>query len=196
LYSALDSEGNKAGTSTNSSPCGKTVGLAASEEQMKKSTMLIKEKGYRERLRLLIAGMMRENKNESKLRQKLKEKDVDLYLRRNNIGRITGVTFIDHQSRCVLNGSRLGKEFSANVFNNLFRESPIVEEHTKQVGEKEPFTPSSEPFSPANNQAGHIVSAIGSLFSIFSPEPESYVENQQQLRKKRKKKKRRYGRQT
>ncbi|MFV0591398.1 MAG: hypothetical protein ACK5M7_08440 [Draconibacterium sp.] len=140
--------------------------------------------------------MMRENKNESELRQKLKEKDVDLYLRRNDTGRITGVTFIDHQNRCVLNGSWLGKEFSANVFNSLFREPPSVVEHTKQAREKEPFTPPAEPFSLANNQAGHIESAISSLFSIFSPEPESYVENQQQLHKKRKKKKRRYGRQT
>jgi len=196
LYSALDVEGNKVGTPIKSSAFGKTVGFVALEEQMKKSTMLINEKGYRERLRPLVAGIMRETGNVMELCQKLQEKDIDLYLRRNNTGRITGVTFIDHQSRCVLNGSRLGKEFSANVFNDLFRESPTIEGHTKQAGEKEPFIPAAEPFSAANNQAGHIESAISSLFSIFSPEPESYPENQQQLRKKRKKKKRRYGRQT
>ncbi len=195
LYSALDNEGNKAGTPIKSSVFGKTTGFAALEERMKKSAILIKEKGYRERLRLLVASVMRETKSETELRQKLKGKDIDLYLRRNNTGRITGVTFIDHQSHCVLNGSRLGKEFSANIFNDLFRESPIVEEHTKQVGEKGPFTPLAEPFSPANSQTGHIESAISSLFSIFSPEPEPYPENQQQIRKKRKKKKRRYGRQ-
>jgi hypothetical protein len=195
LYSALDVEGNKAGTPIKSSAFGKTVGAAALEERMKKSTMLIKEKGYRESLRPLVAGVMREIESETELYQKLKENDIDLYLRRNNTGRITGVTFIDHQSHCVLNGSQLGKEFSANVFNDLFRESQSVREHTKQVGEKEPFTPLAEPFSPAISQAGHIESAISSLFSIFSPEPESYTENQQQLRKKRKKKKRRYGRQ-
>ncbi|WP_372935972.1 conjugal transfer protein MobB [Mariniphaga sediminis] len=196
LYSALDVEGNKAGTPIKSSAFGKTVGFIALEERMKKSTILIKEQGYREWLRPLIAGVMQENKNETELRQKLQEKDIDLYLRRNNTRRITGVTFIDHQSRCVLNGSRLGKGFSANVFNGLFREPPTVEEHTKQVGERETFTRAVEPFSPANNQAGHIESAINSLFSIFSPEPEPYTENQQQLRKKRKKKKRKYGRQT
>ncbi len=196
LYSALDVEGNKAGTPIKSSAFGKTVGITALEERMKKSTILIKEKRYRERLNTLVAGVMQETGNETELRQKLQEKDIDLYLRRNNTGRITGVTFIDHQSRCVLNGSRLGKESSANVFNDLFRESPTVEEHTKQMGEKEPFMPLAEPFSPANNQAGHIESAISSLFSIFLPEPESYTENQQQLRKKRKKKKPRYGRQT
>jgi hypothetical protein len=195
LYSALDNKGNKAGTPIKSSAFGKTVGFVALEEGMKKSAILIKEKGYRERLRPLITKVMRETGNETELRQKLKGKDIDLYLRRNNTGRITGVTFIDHQSRCVLNGSRLGKEFSANVFNDLFRESLTIEGHTKQVDEKEPFMPLAEPFSPANSQAGHIESAISSLFSIFSPEPEPYPENQQQLRKKRKKKKRRYGRQ-
>lgn len=162
---------------------------------MEKSTIQIKETGNRERLCPLVAQAMRETGNETELRQKLQEKDIDLYLRRNNTRRITGVTFIDHQSRCVLNGSRLGKEFSANVFNNLFRESPVAEGHTKQVEEKEPFTPVAEPFSAAYSQAGSIESAISSLFSIFSPEPEPYIENQQQLRKKRKKKKRRYGRQ-
>jgi hypothetical protein len=196
LYSALDNEGNKAGTPIKSSAFGKTVGITALEERMKKSAILIKENGYRERLRPLIAGVMRETGNATELHQKLQKKNIDLYLRRNDTGRITGVTFIDHQSRCVLNGSRLGKEFSANVFNDLFRESPIIEGHTKQAGKKEQFTPPAEPFSPANNQAGHIESAISSLFSIFSPEPDPYTENQQQLRKKRKKKKRKYGRQT
>jgi hypothetical protein len=196
LYSALDVEGNKAGTPIKSSAFGKAVGFDALEKRMEKSAVQVKERGYRERLNPLIAKAISEARSETELSQKLRLKDIDLYLRRNNTGRITGVTFIDHQSRCVLNGSRLGKEFSANIFNDLFRESPIVEEHTKQVGEKEPFTPPAEPFSPANSQTGHIESAISSLFSIFSPEPESYPENQQQLRKKRKKKNRRYGRQT
>ena len=195
LYSALDSEGNKAGTPIKSSVFGKTVGFAALEERMKKSAIQIKEKGHREHLRPLIAGVIQESGTETELHKKLKEKDIDLYLRRNNTERITGVTFIDHQSHCVLNGSRLGKEFSANVFNDLFRESLSVKAHTKQVGEKEPFTPVAKPFSPANNLSGQIESAIGSLFSVFSPEPDSYHENQQQLRKKRKRKKRRYGRQ-
>ncbi|SHE49712.1 Relaxase/Mobilisation nuclease domain-containing protein [Mariniphaga anaerophila] len=196
LYSALDSEGNKAGTPIKSSAFGKTVGITALEERMKKSAILIKENGYREGLRPLVARAIGEARSESELHQKLQKKNIDLYLRRNDTGRITGVTFIDHQSRCVLNGSRLGKEFSANVFNDLFRESPIIEGHTKQVGEKEPFTPLAEQSSPPSSQAGHIESAISSLFSIFSPQPEPYWDNQQQLRKKRKKKKRRFGRQT
>lgn len=195
LYTALDKDGNKTGPPIKSSLLGKTVGFDAIEAWMEKSAGQIKEKGTRERLRPLVASAMSESRSGSELRQKLQEKSIDLYLRRNDTGRITGVTFISHGDKCVLNGSRLGKEFSANMFNDLFRESPAAEGHTKQVDGKEPFTPVAEPFVPANSQAGSIESAIGSLLSILSPEPQQHPDNQQPLPKKRKKKKRRYGRQ-
>jgi len=41
-------------------------------------------------------------------------------LRYTDEGRIYGVTFIDHGTMNVLNGSRLGKEFSANAINDRF----------------------------------------------------------------------------
>ena len=51
---------------------------------------------------------------------KLKERNIDVVLRYTDEGRIYGVTFIDHESMTVLNGSRLGKEFSANAINERF----------------------------------------------------------------------------
>lgn len=50
----------------------------------------------------------------------LGEKGIDVVFRENEEGRIYGVTFIDHRNREVYNGSRLGKEFSANAFEQLF----------------------------------------------------------------------------
>ena len=44
-----------------------------------------------------------------------------MVFRENERGRIYGVTFIDHNRREVFNGSRMGKEFSANVFNDYFK---------------------------------------------------------------------------
>ena len=38
----------------------------------------------------------------------------------NPEGCLYGITFIGHTTRTVFNGSRLGKAFSANVFNELF----------------------------------------------------------------------------
>ena len=51
----------------------------------------------------------------------LRERGIDTVFRTNDEGRIYGVTFIDHNNKEVYNGSRLGKEFSANVFEKLFR---------------------------------------------------------------------------
>lgn len=51
---------------------------------------------------------------------KLKEYNIDVVLRYTEEGRIYGVTFIDHNTMTVLNGSRLGKEFSANALNERF----------------------------------------------------------------------------
>lgn len=48
-------------------------------------------------------------------------KNIGVVFRENERGRIYGVTFIDHDRREVFNGSRMGKEFSANVFNDYFK---------------------------------------------------------------------------
>ena len=48
-------------------------------------------------------------------RRLLKTENIDAIFRINPIGRIYGVTFIDHNAGIVANGSVLGKEFSANV---------------------------------------------------------------------------------
>ena len=45
---------------------------------------------------------------------------IGVVFRQNETGRIYGATFIDHAAKAVFNGSRLGKEFSAGVFNDLF----------------------------------------------------------------------------
>ena len=60
---------------------------------------------------------------------KLKEKNIDLILRYTSEGRIYGATFIDHNTMTVLNGSRLGREFSANALERWFNgdgQKPIV----------------------------------------------------------------------
>lgn len=58
--------------------------------------------------------------NRAEFEKQLIANGIYVVFRQNDAGRIYGVTFIDHQNKCVINGSRLGKEFSANVFNELF----------------------------------------------------------------------------
>ena len=49
-----------------------------------------------------------------------RRKGIDTVLRYTEEGRIYGATFIDHRTGCVLNGSRMGKELSANALQEHF----------------------------------------------------------------------------
>lgn len=60
---------------------------------------------------------------------RLKAENIDLVLRYTDEGRIYGATYINHDSKTVLNGSRLGRDFSANALENWFNnpaENPIA----------------------------------------------------------------------
>lgn len=123
LYTALDTDGRKAETTPlKSSIFGKTVVFNALEKQMERSGAKIEKDKVRERLRHRVAEVFLDAPTESRLRENLRASHIDLYLRRNDTGRITGVTFIDHESRCILNGSRLGKDYSANALNERYPE--------------------------------------------------------------------------
>jgi hypothetical protein len=115
--------------------------------------------------------------------------NIDLVVRRNDQGRIYGITFIDHNDRCVFNGSRLGKEFSANVFNDRFG-GPQHDSADLQKTIQPDDTTSIE-----KTTASDIGDAVSGLLAFLSPELEVNPDENNRLSKKKRKKKRRYGRQ-
>jgi hypothetical protein len=196
VYSALDKNGNKAGTPLKSSLFGKSVGCDALEKHFEKSGEQIKQPGLKERTRKAVAGALKDSKSESEFRAALREKGIDLVLRKNEEGRIYGATFIDHNERCVLNGSRLGKEFSANVLNERFEggqtdgtATDIQETDTRQPEQ----AVQADDYQPSHTAMDGVVEGLGSLFSIFSTDP--YTDDIRPLKKEKKNKKHRYGRQ-
>lgn len=63
---------------------------------------------------------MNPHNTRDEFRRLLKADGIDAVFRINPVGKTYGVTFIDHNAGIVANGSVLGKEFSANVFNELY----------------------------------------------------------------------------
>lgn len=47
------------------------------------------------------------------LAEKLKKQDINTVLRKSKDGRLYGITFVDHKTKSVFNGSSLGKQYSA-----------------------------------------------------------------------------------
>ncbi|WP_436414070.1 conjugal transfer protein MobB [Petrimonas sp.] len=197
VYSALDGEGNRVGKPLKSSLFGKALGIEALEKQFGTSKETIKADGVTARTRAIVAASLATSRTESEFRAALQKKGIDLVLRRNDEGRIFGATFIDHNERAVLNGSRMGKEFSANVLNERFADdSPREDLQTRQPKQSDNLRQTDRPVTNKQPQAGHstVDDAAGSLLSVLTPEQQGQDNNQPTIKRK-KKKKRRYGRQ-
>ena len=192
LYSAMDSEGNKVGNPLKSSIFGKSVGYDGLEKRMEKSAERIKTKNLKAHTLKAVSEAKQGCQSESEFRAKLRQQGIDVLFRRNDEGRIYGATFIDHTTRTVLNGSRLGKDYSANVFNDLYGGNQ------QQVQEAIQDTRLSDVYKNTEKQTTQYDtsdSVTGGLFSILAPEPENHPKEEMPLPRRKKKKKRRYGRQ-
>src|SRR5690606_13021393 len=71
--------------------------------------------------------------DELNFKKQLGELGINVVVRRNDTGRIYGMTFIDHNSKSVWNGSRLSKELSANTFNDYWNNNikPEIKENNE-----------------------------------------------------------------
>jgi len=189
VYSALDKDGNKVGTPLKSSLFGKSVGYDGLENHMGKSGKEIKQQDLRERTRMTVSGIVNASCSESELRAKLQAVNINLVVRRNDQGRIYGITFIDHNDRCVFNGSRLGKEFSANVFNDRFG----GQQH--DLADLQKTVQPDDTFQIEKTTASDIGDMVSGLLAFQSPELAGNSDDSVRPMKKKQKKKRRYGRQ-
>ena len=120
VYSATDGRGEKVGTPLKASRFGKRYGYEAFEQWCATSKELIKERKLADITKATAFAALRRTKDRAEFIALLRTKGVDVVLRETDTGRIYGATFIDHRTGCVLNGSRLGKELSANALQTHF----------------------------------------------------------------------------
>jgi hypothetical protein len=149
VYSALDSEGNKIGSPVKSSSIARSVGYAALTRKVVSSEKLIREKQLTGRVKPVLDTAIKNYRNRLSFEKELLHNGISVVFRQNEDGRIYGATFIDHETRTVLNGSKIGKAYSANVFHNLFQNSredePLVTNQETECAEESRVIPFSAP---------------------------------------------------
>ena len=119
VYVPTDDKGDKASTPIHASDIGRGVGYTAILNRIQKSKQTVKP--LIPTIRNKVLQTMRTSpKTEEELRQRLEEQSLRVFIRKNESGRIYGITFIDDKEGVALNGSRLGKGYAANVFNTYF----------------------------------------------------------------------------
>ena len=116
VYVPTDDKGDKVSTPIHASDIGRGVGYTAVQNRMQRSKQAIKPLIPTIRNKVLQA-MRTSPQTEKELRSRLEEQVLRVVIRKNESRRIYGITFIDDNEGIALNGSRLGKGYSANVFN-------------------------------------------------------------------------------
>lgn len=124
VYFATDDNGKTIASPFKASRLGKFASRTAIDGRMERA----KDKIDIRPTKQAVSEAMAESSGKDDFIAKLKERNIDLILRHTDTGRIYGATFIDHNTMTVLNGSRLGKEFSANSLEKWFTagEKPSV----------------------------------------------------------------------
>lgn len=154
VYVPTDDKGYKISTPIHASDIGRGVGYTAIQNRIQKSKQTIKP--LIPTIRNKVLQTMRTSPNtEKELRQRLEEQGLRVVIRKNESGRIYGITFIDDEMGIALNGSKLGKGYSANVFNaylsnpthNPFLDEVLYgspSEHLEQTSTNESLHPNTE----------------------------------------------------
>ncbi len=188
VYSVTDDAGNKIGNPFKSSLFGKSAGYEAVQGRFARSKQEIKDRKLADTTKTTVLSVLQGTYDKEKFVAKLKEKGIDTVLRYTEEGRIYGATFIDHRTGCVLNGSRMGKELSANA----------LQEHFTLPYAGQPPIPLSVPVETADGLQRQPVTdteyTSGGV-GLFTPEgPAVDAEEEAFIRAmKRKKKKKRKG---
>ena len=214
MYGALDDDGQQAGTPFKSSKFGKVFDYEALQKKFAASAKKVKRNSLAERARQEIVKAMQDISTKEDFARKLKDADIEVVYRINPEGRLYGITFIDHTSRTVFNGSRLGKAFSANVFNELFnnpdadrtRLIPLPEQDTprqeretdaEERQEREEYRQQENQGNYQSEPSGSLIdtSALGAIdiFSVLMEDDHTheYIDPAFRFGRKKKKKRRR-----
>lgn len=170
MYGVLDDDGQQAGTPFKSSKFGKVFGYEALQKKFAATAEKVKRNSLAERTRQEIVKAMQDISTKEAFARKLKDADIEVVYRINPEGRLYGITFIDHTNRTVFNGSRLGKAFSANVFNELFNNPDADRERLIPQPEQERETKAEdrqegEEYRQQESQSHHLNESSGSLIN-------------------------------
>ncbi|MFB5946377.1 relaxase/mobilization nuclease domain-containing protein [Albibacterium profundi] len=184
-YWAMDEHGKKVGIPIKASSIYSSPTLQKLE--LKFASKKIARKPNADQLKAAIDRVMKNKITSERFERALSTYGIDVLFRRNGEGRLYGVTFVDHNTKCVFNGSDLGKAYSANALSQWFLSSQTAGKAYRLSGSNE----RSQYLSPiTNGTVGRFYLGKGNLLEeLLKPEFDDNLENNE-LKRKRKKRRR------
>lgn len=116
VYRVLDEQGNKVGVPIKASLFFDKPTLKKLSQRFEANKATKENPDDKTRVKNLVDKyFLGRDKSLAGLVAALKNEGVDMVLRRNDDGLVYGVTYVDHRTKWVFNGSALGKAYSANA---------------------------------------------------------------------------------
>lgn len=180
VYRVLDANGNKVGVPIKASLINSKPTLNKLEALFEKNKLL--KEPLKPALKKAIDQVLAERPFDfGTFIRRLEQKNVATVPHQNDQGRIYGITFIDRNSKCVFNGSDIGKQYS---FANLQKKLSVFH----QIPASQRVQLKSEAF-PAQAQN----KTLDMLDIVIAPSEEFNYTPGALLKKKRKKKRKSLG---
>lgn len=190
-YRVLDESGKKVGAPVKASAFYMKPMLTNLEKKFSENETL--RVPYKKGLQTTIGWIL--NKQPASLEEfieALQKERISTVVRKGKEGAIYGITYVDHKSKCVFNGSDLGKSYSAKVVLESFSQRPVLkvkEENMSQTSQgqlkkNQIKTSHVDPIKASQHTSEHQTKLPHNIIPI-APAAD-YIPNQ--LKKKRKKK--------
>ena len=112
VYRVLDETGAKVGVPVKASAIYNKPTLASLEQKFRENA--VHKESYKKQLQTALDWvLLKPPQGLASFEKALGKENISLVLRQNEQGMVYGLTYIDHRSKCVFNGSDLGKGYSA-----------------------------------------------------------------------------------
>lgn len=172
MYSVLDEQGNKIGVPIKASAFYNKPTLKNLEQKFTENENL--KNPFRKVLQTKIKWvLLKKEQTIQEFKQGLASEGIKLVARQSEEGNIYGLTYVDLKSKCVFNGSDLGKEFSASAVLHQLKLEVKLEQLIKEAQvKKKGITPNqvnthftkSEEQNLSTNKNTQLAKALHQLF--------------------------------
>lgn len=187
VYRVLDDKGNKISPPIKASSFYMKPTLKNLQERFSENEKLKQPHARRIKTAIDYVLLKKAGKGLDELINDLNKERISVVLRQNKGGIIYGITYVDHQTKCVFNGSDLGKAYSSKM---ILERTGITDGKVAPslAGEKKniPQPEISLPDSPAAQSQG----TESKLLEIVASPDKTFDFVPWQLKKKTKNKKR------
>jgi hypothetical protein len=192
VYRALDEQGNKIGVPVKASSIYNKPTLDYIEKKGRENEIL--RQADKKHLKTSIDWILiKPPKSLEQFREALQKERISLVIRQNEEGIVYGLTYIDHTTKAVFNGSDMGKTYSAKaILEKCGQSQQLNTTAGKTITQKEKQYPGikmgkQETLSPHQHPA--LTGDMAKLWEELINPVEQYQQVPYELRKKRKKKK-------